>query len=125
MRYVIATTLILVGIIHLLPLAGLAGPTRLSALYGIAVTDPNLDLLMRHRAVLFGLLGALCVAAAFMPQYQTVAFVAGMISTASFLLLAWQIGGINAHVFKVVVADVAAVALLIVGGAALVYSKHA
>jgi hypothetical protein len=125
MRYVIATTLILVGIIHLLPLAGLAGPGRLSALYGIAVNDANLDLLLRHRAVLFGLLGAFCIAAAFMPQLQAAAFVAGFVSAGSFLLLAWQIGGINAQVFKVVVADVVAMLLLIVGMAAWLWGKRA
>jgi hypothetical protein len=124
MRYVIATTLILVGIIHLLPLAGLAGPHRLSALYGIAVTDPNLDLLLRHRAVLFGLLGAFCIAAAFMPQFHAAAFVAGFVSAGSFLLLAWQIGGVNVQVHKVVVADVVVVALLIIGAAALLWSKR-
>ncbi|MGL4576072.1 MAG: phosphopantetheine adenylyltransferase [Burkholderiaceae bacterium] len=124
MRILIAVTLILVGIIHLLPLAGLAGSARLSALYGIAVTDPNLDLLLRHRAVLFGLLGAFCIAAAFMPQLQAAAFVAAFVSAGSFLLLAWQIGGVNAQVFKVVIADIVAVALLIVGAAALLWRKR-
>jgi hypothetical protein len=128
MRILIAATLILAGIIHLLPLAGLAGPQRLSALYGIAVTDPNLDLLLRHRAVLFGLLGAFCIAAAFMPQFQAAAFVAAFVSAGSFLLLAWQVGGtggVNAQVFKVVVADIVAVALLIVGAATLLWSRRA
>jgi membrane protein DedA with SNARE-associated domain len=78
--------------------------------------------------VLFGLLGAFCIAAAFMPQFQAAAFVAGFVSAGSFLLLAWQIGGrgyMSAQMHKVVVADVVAVLLLIVGGAALIVSRRA
>jgi membrane protein DedA with SNARE-associated domain len=76
---------------------------------------------------LFGLLGAFCIAAAFMPQFQAAAFVAGFVSAGSFLLLAWQIGGeggINSQLFKVVMADVVAV-LLIVGTTAWLWSKRA
>ena len=38
--------------------------------FGIALDEPNLQILMRHRAVLFGLLGALLVAAAFIPALR-------------------------------------------------------
>jgi hypothetical protein len=49
--------LFLVAIIHLLPLSGVLGSERLAALYGLSFNEPNLAILMRHRAVLFGLLG--------------------------------------------------------------------
>ena len=52
------------GVFALLPLAGVLGAGRLSALYGIAFEEPNLVLLMRHRAVLFGLLGVFLAIAA-------------------------------------------------------------
>lgn len=67
MGRVLSVCLLVVGVIHLLPLAGVVGASRLSALYGIAVAEPNLELLLRHRAVLFGVLGGLCIAAAFQP----------------------------------------------------------
>ena len=57
MRYFISATLLVAAVIHLLPLVGVVGPTRLSELYGITVSEPNIEILMRHRAVLFGLLG--------------------------------------------------------------------
>lgn len=57
MRHLVSTMLVVVAVIHLLPLSGWFGPERLTALYGLPFDEPNLAILMRHRAVLFGLLG--------------------------------------------------------------------
>lgn len=57
MGRVITALLIFVGIIHLLPLSGVLGAERLATLYGVAIENPGLEILMRHRAILFGLLG--------------------------------------------------------------------
>jgi hypothetical protein len=115
MRHVVTAALIVVGIIHLLPLSGVLGADRLQALYGIAVDEPNIAILMRHRAVLFGLLGGFFVLAAFVPSMQPSALVLGFISVVSFLLLAWMTGGYNANVARVVMADVVALVALVVG----------
>ena len=106
--------LTLAGIIHLLPLPGLLGAEQLRRLYGIAVDEPNLAILLQHRAVLFGLLGALLVAAVFRPELRAVALIAGLVSTVSFLVIAWGVGGYNAPVARVVAADIVAVLLLLV-----------
>ena len=111
----ISLMLVIAGIIHVLPLAGVAGSQRLAALYGLDFSDPNLAILMRHRAVLFGLLGVFLIYAAFKPSQQPVAFAAGLVSAASFLWLAWSTGGYNSLVAKVVAADVVALVCLIVG----------
>ena len=123
MPYLVSGTLILVGIIHLLPLVGVLGSGRLTALYGLPFDEPNLAILMRHRAVLFGLLGAFLVFAAFQPQFQIVAFVAGFISVVSFLWLTWSVGGYNAQIGRVFVADAVALACLVVGFAAHLYNR--
>ena len=70
MTKVISAALILTAIIHLLPVTGLLGPQRLEVLYGIRLQDPNLVILLRHRAVLFGLLGVFLLASAFRPAWQ-------------------------------------------------------
>lgn len=57
MRYLVSAMLVVVAVIHLLPLSGVLGSERLAALYGLSFNEPNLAILMRHRAVLFGLLG--------------------------------------------------------------------
>ena len=105
--------LALAGIIHLLPLPGALGAGQLHRLYGVAVDDPNAVILLQHRALLFGLLGVLLIAAAFRPELRVVALVAGLVSTVSFLVIAWSVGGYKAQVSRVVLADVLAVVLLV------------
>ncbi len=107
-----------VGLVHLLPAVGVLGAERLSALYGIGFDEPNLALLMRHRAVLFGLLGALLLAAAVRPHLRPLAFVAGFGSVGSFLLLAGASEVYTDPVARVIAVDVGALACLIVGAAA-------
>jgi hypothetical protein len=114
---VVPAMLVVVGIIHLLPLSGVLGSERLAALYGLNVDEPNLALLMRHRSVLFGLLGAFLLFAAFKPALQTLALVGAAVSVLSFLALAWSADGVvNAQVQRVVIADVAALVCLVVAG---------
>lgn len=115
MEKVKAGLLLIAGVILVLPLTGVLGASRLTALYGLNFDDPNLLILMRHRAVLFGVLGGLICYAAFRPQWQTLAIASGLINTSAFLWLAGVTGGYNAFLQRVVVADiVATVCLLLV-----------
>jgi len=106
--------LTLAGGIHLLPLPGILGAGQLTRLYGVAADDPDVGILLQHRAVLFGLLGVLLIAAAFRPDLRAVALIAGLVSTVSFLAIAWGVGGYSAQVARVVAADLLAVVLLLV-----------
>ena len=124
MRHLVSAMLVVVGVIHLLPLSGVLGSERLAALYGLSFDEPNLAILMRHRAVLFGLLGLFLCFAAFRPAWQTIAFVAGFVSVISFLWLAWAVGGYNASLARVVVADVVALACLVIGMGAQLYVRR-
>ncbi|OLU16484.1 phosphopantetheine adenylyltransferase [Pseudomonas sp. PA1(2017)] len=114
MSKLIGFLLLVVGIIHLLPLAGVLGGERLNALYGLSFAEPNLHILMRHRAVLFGLLGALLIAAALLPGLRSIALVGGLVSVLSFLLLAWSEAAYNEALRRVVIADWIALACLLV-----------
>lgn len=118
MHLLIPAGLLIAAVIHLAPLAGVLGATRLETLYGIAVTEPNLEILLRHRAVLFGLLGLLLVLAAFRPELRTVALSAGIVSAASFLVIVAQAPSCNVALRRVVVADVVALAALAVAALA-------
>ena len=124
MRYLVSASLIVTGIIHLLPLSGAIGAGQLAALYGLDFSEPNLSILMRHRAVLFGLFGAFLVFAAFKPSLQPIAFIAAFISVLSFLLLAWSSGGYNTLLGRVVTADLVALVALVVGAAAYAMNRN-
>lgn len=115
MRHLVSAMLVVVGLIHLLPLSGVLGSHRLAALYGLPFTEPNLEILMRHRAVLFGLIGVFLAFAAFRPAYQTIAFIAGFVSVVSFLGVAWSVGGHNAQLARIVTADIVALVCLFIG----------
>lgn len=112
MKKLVSILLLLVAAIHLLPLAGLAGAEKLSALYGVRIDEPNLTVLMRHRAVLFGLLGMLLAWSAFQPALQPLTLLAGFASVVSFLLLAWDAPTYNAQLGRVVMADIIALVCL-------------
>jgi hypothetical protein len=124
MRYLVSAMLAVVAVIHLLPSSGMLGSERLTALYGLSFSEPDLVILMRHRAVLFGVLGLLLLFAAFQPSLQTLAFLAGFASVVSFLWLAWSVGGYNAQLARVFGADIVALACLLVGVAAHVYVRR-
>lgn len=124
MRYFIAATLFIVGAIHLLPLVGVLGAAQLASLYGVAVADANTEILLRHRAVLFGIVGSFLILSAFRPSMQMLAFAMGFTSVLSFLWLAWSVGNANALVSRVVLVDWAALVLLIAGAVAWVLSRQ-
>jgi hypothetical protein len=108
--------LCIVGLIHLLPLMGVTGRVALEKAYGIPVESADLQLLLQHRAVLFGLLGVACLIAAFNAPWRPAVWCAAMVSTCSFMLLAWQAPSYNAAIARVVWFDIIAIAMLLLAG---------
>jgi hypothetical protein len=116
-RYLIPAALLFAGAIHLPPLIGVLGPARPAKLYGVAVAEPNLEILLRHRAVLFGLLGAFVVYAAFRPELWDLGLIAGIVSIVAFIVLVRRIGGATPQLVRVVRVDVLGLVLLMVAAA--------
>ena len=110
---IITGLLLVVALIHLAPIVGFFGIEQLTALYEIDVVDRNVEILMRHRAVLFGILGGFIAYAAFRPAHQPIAFAIAFVSVASFIYLSFSIGGFNVAIRKVVIADLVAAAALL------------
>ena len=114
MRFVVPAVLLLVALIHALPLVGVVSAAKVSSLYGIAVQDSNLEILMRHRAALFGLLAAFLAYAAFHRHLHSLALIAAAVSVVAFLALAISVGNYNSALSTVVKADILALALLVI-----------
>jgi hypothetical protein len=115
MKYVTIVALLIAALIHLLPVPGVLGTTTLSRLYGIQVTDPNTSILLQHRALLFGILGLLMLAAIPWPHLRLLALSIGLFSALSFIVVAWWVGGYNGAIGRVVTADIIASVLLAAG----------
>ena len=113
MKKIIAGLLILVGLINLYPAVGVISAGTLARLYRIDIQSNDLLILLRHRAVLFGLLGAFILASAFKPALQWWAIAIGLVSMLSFVVLALLVGGYGAGIQNVVRADVVASAGLL------------
>ena len=120
MRYLWTVLVLVAAAINLAPLLGAFAPERMTALYGVSLDDANLQILMRHRAVLFGLVGGLLLAAAFHAPLRTLGYAAGFVSMVSFLLIAWLVGGYSEEIRRVIRIDVIGIAAL--AGAGLVHA---
>jgi hypothetical protein len=103
---------------NLLPALGAISAARLEALYRVPIADANLAVLMRHRAVLLGIVGALLAGAAFRPAWRPIALAAGFASMVSFIALAAAGGDLNPAVRRVAVLDLGLIAALV--GAAVI-----
>jgi hypothetical protein len=106
--------ILFVGLLNLLPVSGVLSSSRLESLYGVVLRDANVIVLMRHRAVLFGVVGGLLVLSAFRSPLRPVGYAVGFVSMLSFVLIAWLVGGTNHELQRVVVIDLAASAALLV-----------
>jgi len=115
MERIILGLLIVVGLVNFLPVAGILSVEILANVHGIAVPEGDLLVLMRHRALLFGILGAIAITSAFHRHLQSTAIVAGLISMLGFIGLALSAGEYGPKLHKVVLVNViAAVGLVAV-----------
>ncbi|MFD7089213.1 hypothetical protein ACFV94_15600 [Streptomyces sp. NPDC059896] len=118
---------VVVGAVNLLPGVVALAPARITTAYGVSIDGPHsadLTVLLRHRAVLLGLVGIALLCAAFIPSLRVPALVGGGISMGTFLLFAYSTPGLNDATMRVARIDIAAIALLVVA-AVLVWRKNA
>lgn len=106
----VAIALVIVAVIHLLPLPGLAGAAALQGLYGLSALDPASELLLRHRALLFGLLGGGLLLALRLPHWRPPLLWLTLTADVGFLLLLPGAPRLNTALQRVAAFDVVAVA---------------
>ncbi|MEM7358300.1 MAG: phosphopantetheine adenylyltransferase [Pseudomonadota bacterium] len=120
MQILIAISLFIAGLIHVTPAIGVLGKEQLARLYGLPISDPNLLVLMRHRAVLFLVVGLLLWLAIIRAEYRLIAVAFGLLSTISFLFIVYTTPEYNAQLARIAQVDIVAVILLLFVGATLV-----
>jgi len=69
---------------------------------------------MRHRALLFGLIGGFILYSVYQPSYQTAAMVMAAISMLGFLYFVWAAGDYNASIYKIAVIDLVGIGCLVI-----------
>lgn len=106
MEKVITFCLVVVGLINVAPVLGVISAQKLESAYAITLASNDLVILMRHRALLFGILGAFIIYSAFNPFYQSAAMLMGGVSMIGFALLVLAVGGYNEAVGKVLLIDI-------------------
>ncbi|WND01844.1 hypothetical protein QGN29_09805 [Temperatibacter marinus] len=110
--------ILLVGLINVIPVIGALSASMIQSLYHIDISDPNLVILMRHRAILFGILGGYILFSLIRRDEQKRALFVGLISMVSFAGIALMEASLNAKLSMVLTIDyvgigAAAVALLL------------
>lgn len=123
MKYAIMALLIAVGLLNLAPVVGVVSVTRLQAMYGVTIDQDDLGILMRHRALLFGLLGALIVASAFYPALRAAAIIAGFVSMLGFIAIALPAPAFGPAIRNLIVADAIGAGLLVVVVGLMAFSR--
>ena len=103
------------GLINFLPVIGLISAGRIAGAYDVEWAGRDLELLLRHRALLFGLVGGFLLASVILPAWQWQAISMAGLSMLGFLYLAWELAPVNAALQRIGVADLVGLACLVAG----------
>lgn len=116
MELIYRITLFMAGLINILPALLAFLPEKISRSYGIEIPNTNYELLLRHRAILFGIIGGLMIYSALIKKHYELSTIAGLVSMVSFIIIYFLIGkDINSELKKVMIIDVVATVILCVG----------
>jgi heme A synthase len=116
MEQLFRISLFVAGVINLLPSLLAFLPEKIVKSYGIEIPNANYELLLRHRAILFGIIGGLMIYAALDKKHYELSTIAGLVSMISFIILYFLIGkDINSELKKVMIIDVVATVILCIG----------
>ena len=115
MKYLIASLFIIPGVINFAPIVGALSNERLSRLYLITDIPSDIALLLRHRAFLFGIVGAFIIYSAFQSNLRPYATLAGLVSMISYVVLVFTLKTSNPNLINVAWIDVVAIIVLTLG----------
>ena len=108
----VATILVVVGLVNLAPVSAARSAAALARTYGIPEPGGDIEVLLRHRAVLFGIVGGVILVSAIVPALQFTAVIMAYASMASYLVLVAMAGKVGHRLVLVRNIDIAALVLL-------------
>lgn len=127
MNRVISICLIIVGIINFIPAVGVVSAQQLESAYDISLASNDLIILMRHRALLFGVLGGFVCVAAFYRTLQVPAMLMAATSMLGFVALVFVEGDYNAAILRVLIVDLVGIGFLLISAVMkyiIVFREH-
>jgi hypothetical protein len=92
-------------LINFVPVLALISVPKLEEVYSISLLSNDLIILMKHRALLFGIIGGFIVYSAFVRIHQGPAIIMAAISMVGYVVLMHFVGGYNESLNKVLVFD--------------------
>lgn len=125
MKIPIRIAFVLVALVNLAPVIGITSAERLNTLYGIEISSPNVEILLRHRAILFGIVGLLLLLAAFNRPLRPLAISFGLLSMLSFVVVAVVVADYSPEIGRVLAIDVAASIILVAAAIASRFERKA
>lgn len=105
MKKLLVICLVIVGAINLLPVFGVLSAERIESAYGIELLSSDAVILMRHRALVLGMLGAFVIYSAFVQRHQRIALTMISISMFGFVFLALANYPINNALQNILLVD--------------------
>jgi hypothetical protein len=115
MQNLLKIILVGVGLINFYPLIGVISAEQISTLYGIDPASVDTVILLRHRAVLFGLLGGFIIYSASNRALRKLACISGLVSMLAYIALMATSTGYGESIVRIALIDAfACVGLLFV-----------
>lgn len=116
MELIFRICLFVSGVVNIIPSILFIFPQKFSESYGIEIPNADFELLLRHRAVLFGIIGGLMIYAAIAKRIYSIAVLIGFLSMSSFIILFMLIDeDINRKLNSVFQIDIIALVTLSIG----------
>jgi len=115
LRRFVTACFALAALVNLAPTPGALSAARMEAAYGVTIAGSDLEILMRHRALLFGVVGGLLLAACFRTGLRPLAAAVGLFSMLSFGIVVLAVGDANPALQRLAGSDLVASAVLVAG----------
>jgi len=109
--------LVVIGVITASPVITALNPNGITSLYNVAFEDDAVLLLVRHRQVMLGVLGAALIYGAFFYHLRMIVIIAAVVSKLAFIGLCITTPDLTSGIQRVIYFDAVSIVLLLIAAA--------